>query len=86
MSDSSKTIVSKAFFDTYQTLGVATEIMGITPEGWAAIAQMERGGWVSGYNLAVRPAGIGCVAKKLNKNSGECLAGDCDGNVQISDL
>jgi hypothetical protein len=33
-------IASMAFFDTYQTLGVATEIMGITPEGWSAIAQM----------------------------------------------
>jgi len=25
---------------TYQTLGVVTEIMGITPEGWKAIEQM----------------------------------------------
>jgi len=22
------------FFDTYQTLGIATEIMGVAPEGW----------------------------------------------------
>lgn len=28
-------IARMAFFDTYQTLGVATEIMGITPEGGA---------------------------------------------------
>jgi hypothetical protein len=31
-----------AFFDTYQTLGVATEIMGIMPDGWNAIKQMEK--------------------------------------------
>jgi methylmalonyl-CoA/ethylmalonyl-CoA epimerase len=30
------------FFDTYQTLGVATEIMGITPAGWTAIKHMEK--------------------------------------------
>jgi len=35
-------IARMAFFDTYQTLGVATEIMGITPEGWNAIKQMEK--------------------------------------------
>ncbi|HEY8916180.1 MAG TPA: VOC family protein [Chitinophaga sp.] len=35
-------IARMAFFDTYQTLGVATEIMGITPEGWGAIKQMEK--------------------------------------------
>ncbi|NBA86029.1 hypothetical protein GVN16_09670 [Emticicia sp. CRIBPO] len=34
-------IARMAFFDTYQTLGVATEIMGITPEGWAVIEQMK---------------------------------------------
>jgi methylmalonyl-CoA/ethylmalonyl-CoA epimerase len=34
-------IARMAFFDTYQTLGVATEIMGITPEGWIAVKQME---------------------------------------------
>lgn len=36
-------IARMAFFDTYQTLGVATEIMGITPEGWVAIEHMEKG-------------------------------------------
>ncbi|HEY5746215.1 MAG TPA: hypothetical protein VIU12_09085 [Chryseolinea sp.] len=35
-------IARMAFFDTYQTPGVATEIMGITPEGWNAIKQMEK--------------------------------------------
>ncbi len=35
-------IARMAFFDTYQTLGVATEIMGITPEGWSAIEQMQQ--------------------------------------------
>ncbi|ANH83453.1 hypothetical protein A8C56_22945 [Niabella ginsenosidivorans] len=35
-------IARMAFFDTYQTLGVATEIMGITPEGWKAIEQMQK--------------------------------------------
>jgi hypothetical protein len=35
-------IARMAFFDTYQTLGVVTEIMGITPEGWIAIEQMEK--------------------------------------------
>lgn len=35
-------IARMAFFDTYQTLGVVTEIMGITPEGWTAIEQMKR--------------------------------------------
>jgi methylmalonyl-CoA/ethylmalonyl-CoA epimerase len=34
-------IARMAFFDTYRTLGVATEIMGVTPEGWAAIQQMQ---------------------------------------------
>jgi len=28
--------------DTYQTPGVATENMGITPEGWKAIKRMEK--------------------------------------------
>lgn len=37
-------IARMAFFDTYQTLGVATEIMGITPEGWVAIEQMQQKG------------------------------------------
>jgi hypothetical protein len=35
-------IARMAFFDTYQTLGVATEIMGITSEGWTAIKQMQK--------------------------------------------
>ena len=34
-------IARMTFFDTYDTLGVATEIMGITPDGWAAIEQMK---------------------------------------------
>jgi methylmalonyl-CoA/ethylmalonyl-CoA epimerase len=33
-------IAQMAFFDTYKTLGVVTEIMGIKPEGWKAIEQM----------------------------------------------
>jgi hypothetical protein len=32
------------FFDTYKTTGVATEIMGITEEGWKALEKMEKGG------------------------------------------
>ncbi|WPU96132.1 VOC family protein [Mucilaginibacter sabulilitoris] len=43
MSEVDHPIARMAFFDTYQTLGVATEIMGITPEGWAAIEQMQKG-------------------------------------------
>lgn len=35
-------IARMAFFDTYQTLGVATEIMGITKEGEKAIEQMKQ--------------------------------------------
>lgn len=35
-------IARMAFFDTYQMLGVATEIMGVTPEGWSAIEQMQK--------------------------------------------
>ena len=34
-------IARMAFFDTYQTLGVVTEVMGVTPEGWKAIEQMK---------------------------------------------
>lgn len=37
-------IAHMIFFDTYKTLGVATEIMGITPEGWEAIEKMKTGG------------------------------------------
>lgn len=35
-------IARMAFFDTYQTLGVVTEIMGITHDGWKAIEQMQQ--------------------------------------------
>ncbi len=35
-------IARMAFFDTYQTLGIVTEIMGITPAGWIAIGQMQQ--------------------------------------------
>ncbi|MEO5997390.1 MAG: VOC family protein [Chitinophagaceae bacterium] len=44
ISEVSHPIARMAFFDTYQTLGVATEIMGITPDGWIAIEQMQKGG------------------------------------------
>jgi methylmalonyl-CoA/ethylmalonyl-CoA epimerase len=37
-------IARMAFFDTCKTLGIVTEIMGITPEGWAAIEQMQNAG------------------------------------------
>ena len=37
-------IARMAFFDTYDVHGVATEIMGITRDGWAAIEQMEKAG------------------------------------------
>ncbi|MEO6719962.1 MAG: VOC family protein [Ferruginibacter sp.] len=43
LSEVDHPIARMAFFDTYQPLGVATEIMGITPEGWTAIKQMEKG-------------------------------------------
>lgn len=36
-------IARMAFFDTYKALGVVTEIMGITPEGWKALEPMENG-------------------------------------------
>lgn len=36
-------IARMAFFDTYKTLGVVTEIMGITPEGWTAVEHMKKG-------------------------------------------
>jgi hypothetical protein len=42
MSEVDHPIARMAFFDTYQALGVATEIMGITPEGWTAIRQMQQ--------------------------------------------
>lgn len=41
ISEVNHPIAHMVFFDTYQTLGVATEIMGVTPEGWAAIEQMK---------------------------------------------
>lgn len=41
LSELDHPIARMAFFDTYQTLGVATEIMGVTPEGWTAIEQMK---------------------------------------------
>lgn len=34
-------IARMAFFDTYETIGAVTEIMGITPEGWNAVEQMK---------------------------------------------
>ena len=36
-------IARMKFFDTYKTMGVATEIMGITPEGKKAIDKMKTG-------------------------------------------
>jgi hypothetical protein len=36
-------IARMKFFDTYKTMGVATEIMGITPEGNKAIEKMKTG-------------------------------------------
>lgn len=44
MSEVDHPIARMVFFDTYETLGVATEIMGITPAGWDAIKQMEQAG------------------------------------------
>ena len=35
-------IARMKFFDTYKTMGVATEIMGITPEGRKAIDKMKQ--------------------------------------------
>jgi methylmalonyl-CoA/ethylmalonyl-CoA epimerase len=42
ISEVNHPIAQMAYFDTYQTLGVVTEIMGITPEGWNGIEQMKR--------------------------------------------
>ena len=42
ISEVNHPIARMAFFDTYQTLGVATEIMGITKEGEKAVEQMKR--------------------------------------------
>lgn len=44
VSEVNHPIARMAFYDTYEVLGVATEIMGITPEGWSAIAQMQQMG------------------------------------------
>lgn len=41
ISEVNHPVAHMVFFDTYQTLGVATEIMGVTPEGWSAIEQMK---------------------------------------------
>lgn len=35
-------IARMIFFDTYKTMGVVTEIMGITPEGWKILAPVEK--------------------------------------------
>lgn len=43
LSEVDHPIARMAFFDTYETMGVATEIMGITPEGMMAIEQMKQG-------------------------------------------
>jgi methylmalonyl-CoA/ethylmalonyl-CoA epimerase len=40
-------IARMKFFDTYAVTGVATEIMGITPDGWKAIEEMTK--MVSGH-------------------------------------
>lgn len=42
LSEVDHPIARMAFFDTYATLGVATEIMGITPEGEKAVEQMQQ--------------------------------------------
>jgi hypothetical protein len=34
-------IARMKFFDTYEIMGGATEIMGITPEGWEAIEKVK---------------------------------------------
>lgn len=42
ISEVDHAIARMGFFNTYQVLGVATEIMGVKPEGWSAIEQMRR--------------------------------------------
>jgi len=42
ISDIDHPIARMIFFDTYETLGIATEIMGITPKEWIAVEQMEK--------------------------------------------
>jgi methylmalonyl-CoA/ethylmalonyl-CoA epimerase len=44
ISDVDHPIARMAFFDTYKETGVATEIMGVTQEGWAAIEKMKHPG------------------------------------------
>jgi methylmalonyl-CoA/ethylmalonyl-CoA epimerase len=41
LSEVDHPIARMAFFDTYQALGFATEITGITPEGWKILEQMQ---------------------------------------------
>ena len=41
ISEVNHPIARMVFFDTYATLGVATEIMGITDEGWEILKKME---------------------------------------------
>jgi hypothetical protein len=42
ISECDHPVARMAFFDTYEILGVVTEIMGITPEGWKMLAPMEK--------------------------------------------
>jgi methylmalonyl-CoA/ethylmalonyl-CoA epimerase len=42
ISEVDHAIARMGFFNTYHVLGVATGIMGVKPEGWAAIEQMRR--------------------------------------------
>lgn len=41
LSEVDHPIARMAFFDTYDVMGVVTEIMGITSEGWKILEQME---------------------------------------------
>ncbi len=41
ISEVDHSIARMVFFDTYEVLGVATEIMGITDEGWEILKKME---------------------------------------------
>lgn len=40
LSEVDHPIARMAFFDSYSTCGVATEIMGVTDEGWKAVEEM----------------------------------------------
>lgn len=42
LSEVDHPIARMAFFDTYETLGVATEITGVTPEGATMLEQMKK--------------------------------------------